>query len=73
MFWGNRYSWLRDPFGHMWTLTEIREVLSPEELTSACEDSRRRNSIVRMGTCCISFRTRLERHSRPSISIMKGT
>ena len=32
MFWGNRYSWLRDPFGHTWTLTEIREVLSPEEL-----------------------------------------
>lgn len=32
MFWGDRYSWLRDPFGHVWALTEIREVLSPEEV-----------------------------------------
>lgn len=32
MFWGDRYSWLRDPFGHMWALTEIREVLSPKEI-----------------------------------------
>ncbi len=32
MFWGDRYCWLRDPFGHMWALTEIREVLSPREV-----------------------------------------
>jgi PhnB protein len=32
MFWGDRYSWLRDPFGHMWALTEIREVLTVEEV-----------------------------------------
>lgn len=32
MFWGDRYSWLRDPFGHTWALTEIREVLSPKEV-----------------------------------------
>ena len=32
MFWGDRYSWLRDPFGHMWALSEIREVLTPEEV-----------------------------------------
>jgi PhnB protein len=32
MFWGDRYSWLRDPFGHMWALTEIREVLAVEEV-----------------------------------------
>ena len=32
MFWGDRYSWLRDPFGHMWALTEVREVLTPKEV-----------------------------------------
>ena len=32
MFWGDRYSWLRDPFGHLWALTEIREVLTPKEV-----------------------------------------
>jgi PhnB protein len=32
MFWGDRYSWLRDPFGHMWAISEIREVLTPEEV-----------------------------------------
>jgi PhnB protein len=32
MFWGDRYGWLRDPFGHMWALTEIREVLTPKEI-----------------------------------------
>ena len=32
MFWGDRYGWVRDPFGHIWALAEIREVLSPEEV-----------------------------------------
>jgi uncharacterized glyoxalase superfamily protein PhnB len=32
MFWGDRYGWVRDPFGHMWALSEIREVLTPEQI-----------------------------------------
>lgn len=32
MFWGDRYGWLRDPFGHMWALTQVQEVLTPEEV-----------------------------------------
>ena len=38
MFWGDRYSWLRDPFGHIWALTEIREILSVEEIATRMRD-----------------------------------
>ena len=34
MFWGDRYGWVRDPFGHMWALCTIQEVLSPEEIAT---------------------------------------
>jgi PhnB protein len=32
MFWGDRYSWVRDPFGHVWALCTVKEVLTPEEV-----------------------------------------
>jgi len=32
MFWGDRYGWVRDPFGHMWALSTIQEVLTPAEV-----------------------------------------
>ena len=32
MFWGDRYGWVRDPFGHVLALAEIKEVLSPQEI-----------------------------------------
>jgi uncharacterized glyoxalase superfamily protein PhnB len=32
MFWGDRYGWLRDPFGHVWALATTLEVLSPGEI-----------------------------------------
>lgn len=32
MFWGDRYGWIRDPFGHIWALCTVKEVLSPEEV-----------------------------------------
>ncbi len=32
MFWGDRYGWLRDPFGHVWALNQVQEVLSAEEI-----------------------------------------
>lgn len=28
MFWGDRYGWIRDPFGHMWALSTVKEVLT---------------------------------------------
>jgi uncharacterized glyoxalase superfamily protein PhnB len=32
MFWGDRYSWVSDPFGHVWALSMVKEVLSTEEI-----------------------------------------
>jgi len=32
MFWGDRYGWIRDPFGHMWALCTIQEVLTPDQV-----------------------------------------
>lgn len=32
MFWGDRYGWVRDPFGHMWALSTVKEVLTPAEV-----------------------------------------
>ena len=32
MFWGDRYGWVRDPFGHIWALCTIKEVLTVEEV-----------------------------------------
>jgi uncharacterized glyoxalase superfamily protein PhnB len=38
MFWGDRYSKLRDPFGHEWSIaTHIRDM-SPEEMQKAAEE-----------------------------------
>ncbi len=34
MFWGDRYGWVRDPFGHMWALCTVKEVLSEAEVES---------------------------------------
>lgn len=33
MFWGDRYGWIRDPFGHIWALSTVKEVLTPEEVS----------------------------------------
>jgi hypothetical protein len=27
LFWGDRYAWIRDPFGHMWALCTTQEIL----------------------------------------------
>lgn len=32
MFWGDRYGWLRDPFGHVWALNQVKEILTPAEV-----------------------------------------
>ncbi len=32
MFWGDRYGWVRDPFGHVWALCCVQEVLTPEQI-----------------------------------------
>ena len=31
MFWGDRYGWIRDPFGQVWALCTVQEVLTPEQ------------------------------------------
>jgi PhnB protein len=32
MFWGDRYGWVRDPFGHVWAFSTVNEILTPEEI-----------------------------------------
>ncbi len=32
MFWGDRYGWVGDPFGHVWALSKVNEVLSVQEI-----------------------------------------
>jgi PhnB protein len=32
MFWGDRYGWVRDPFGHVWAFCTVNEVLTPGEI-----------------------------------------
>jgi PhnB protein len=34
MFWGDRYSLVQDPFGYMWAITTVREVLTPAEVAA---------------------------------------
>jgi PhnB protein len=33
MFWGDRYGWVRDPLGHVWALSTVKEILTPEEIS----------------------------------------
>ncbi len=43
MFWGDRYGWVRDPFGHVWAFATVNEVLTPNEI-----DARMRKFIGQM-------------------------
>lgn len=38
MFWGDRYGWIRDPFGHMWALCTVKEILTPEQISKRLRD-----------------------------------
>jgi len=38
MFWGDRYGWVRDPFGHVWAFAEVKEVLTPNEIELRLRD-----------------------------------
>ena len=31
-FWGDRYGWITDPFGHVWAIATIKEELTPEQV-----------------------------------------
>lgn len=42
MFWGDRYGWVRDPFGHMWALCTVKEVLTPSEIQQRRESFNRK-------------------------------
>jgi uncharacterized glyoxalase superfamily protein PhnB len=37
MFWGDRYSQIRDPFGHSWAIATRREDVTPEELNERAQ------------------------------------
>ena len=32
-FWGDRYGWVTDPFGHIWALSSVQVELTPREVT----------------------------------------
>jgi hypothetical protein len=34
MFWGDRYGLLQDPFGYMWAVTTVQEILTPEQVAA---------------------------------------
>jgi PhnB protein len=34
MFWGDRYSLLQDPFGYMWAIVTVNEVLAPDQIAA---------------------------------------
>ncbi|HZS46814.1 MAG TPA: VOC family protein [Blastocatellia bacterium] len=31
-FWGDRYGWLEDPFGHIWAVASVKEEITPDEV-----------------------------------------
>jgi PhnB protein len=37
-FWGDRYGWVTDPFGHVWGLATIREELTPQQVQQRMEE-----------------------------------
>jgi PhnB protein len=39
MFWGDRYGWVQNPFGHMWALCAVQEVLKPDQVEPECAGS----------------------------------
>ena len=38
MFWGDRYGWVRDPFGHVWAFATVKEILTPEQVSGRMTD-----------------------------------
>ena len=38
MFWGDRYGWLIDPFGHNWSLATRKQDLTPEQVAKNAEE-----------------------------------
>ena len=34
MFWGDRYGLVQDPFGYMWAITAVQDVLAPGEIAA---------------------------------------
>jgi PhnB protein len=34
MFWGDRYSLVQDPFGYMWAITTVQQVLAPADVAA---------------------------------------
>jgi PhnB protein len=37
-FFGDRYGWVTDPFGHIWSLATVKEVVTPEQVTQRLRD-----------------------------------
>jgi PhnB protein len=33
-FFGDRYGWVTDPFGHIWSLATVKEMLTPDEIAA---------------------------------------
>jgi len=37
-FYGDRYSWVADPFGHIWALSTVKETLTPQQVQQRMDE-----------------------------------
>jgi uncharacterized glyoxalase superfamily protein PhnB len=49
-FWGDRYGWVRDPYGHIWALATVVEELTPEEVRKRMDEMMAKMGEGRCGT-----------------------
>jgi PhnB protein len=38
-FFGDRYGWVTDFFGHIWSLATVKEMLTPDEIAARMSTS----------------------------------
>ena len=41
-FWGDRYGWVRDPYGYIWALATVQEELTPRQIEDRMIEAFRR-------------------------------
>jgi PhnB protein len=37
-FFGDRYSWVTDPYGHLWALATVKETVTPDEIQGRIDE-----------------------------------
>jgi PhnB protein len=44
MFWGDRYGWVKDPFGHVWAFCTVKEILTARQIDERLRDLTRQTT-----------------------------